>query len=79
MIDLLSQAAERLAAPGTIGLIVIAIIVFPVIVLIIASMFGSPRTFRVPGLFIGSFILLVVTIILGFAAFGVLLGFIVPQ
>jgi len=61
------------------GLILMAIIVIPVIVLIIASILSAPRTFRVPGLFIGSLVLLMGVIILGFAIFGVILGFIVPQ
>ncbi len=74
-----AQVAEESTAPGTIGLIVLAIIVGPVIILTIISMFGAPRTFRVPGLFIGSLVLLMGAIILGFAIFGVILGFIVPQ
>ncbi len=73
------QMAEEPTASGTIGLIVLAIIVGPVIVLTIASMFGAPRTFRIPGLFIGSLVLLIAAIILAFAIFGELLGFIIPQ
>ena len=74
-----TQAAEGLAATDKIGFIVLAIIVGPVIVLTIASIFGKPRTFRVPGLFIGSLILLIGAIILSFAISSALLGFIVPQ
>ncbi len=73
-----SQGAEGLAASGKIGFVVLAIIVGPVIVLTIASIFSKPRTFRVPCLFIGSLILLVVAILFSFAMSGVLLGFIVP-
>ena len=73
-----AQASEGLAAPDTIGFIVLAVIVGPVVVLIIASMFGAPRTFRVPGLLMGSLILLIGAMILGFAISGVVLGFIVP-
>ena len=73
MMDLMFQML------GEIGLIVIAIIVLPVIVLTTASVFGAPRTFRVPGLFVGSLVLLVGAIIIGFAILGALLGFIVPQ
>ena len=73
------QVAEGFAAPDKIGFIVLAIIVGPVIALTIAAIFGRPRTFRVPGLFIGSLILLIVAIILSFAVSSVLLGFIIPQ
>ncbi len=74
-----TEAVEGLAASDTIGFIVLAIILGPVIVLTIASIFGAPRTFRIPGLFIGSIILLLGALISGFAIIGVLLGFIVPQ
>ncbi len=79
MIDLLLQVAEWLTAPDTLGLIVIALIVGPVIVLIIIAMLDTPGTFRVPGLFIGSLILIFGARISGFAIASVLLGFIVPQ
>jgi len=62
-----------------IGLLLMAIIVVPVITLIVAFVLGSPGTLRVPGLFIGSLILQIGIIIISFAIFGVLLGFIVPQ
>ena len=74
-----AQVAEEPTASTTIGYIVLAIIVGPVIVLAIASMFGGPRTFRIPGLFVGSLVLLVGAIIVAFAIFSALLGFIVPQ
>ncbi len=74
-----AETAEGFAASGRIGFIVLAIILSPVILLTIAAIFGTPRTLRVPGLFIGSLILLFSAIILGFAASSVLLGFIVPQ
>ena len=73
-----TQVAEEFTASGTIGFIVLAIVVVPVVALTIASMLGSPRTFRVPGLLIGSLILLIGATILGFAISSVLLGFIVP-
>ncbi len=83
MIELLSNLAlsvgNWMATPDNIGFIVLAIIVGPVIMLTIAAMFGAPRTFRVPGLFLGSLILLVSAIILSFAASSALLRFIVPQ
>ncbi len=73
------QVAEGPTTSGTIGFIVLAIIVGPVILLSIAAIFGSPRTFRVPGLFIGSIVLLLGVLISGFAIISVLLGFIVPR
>ena len=74
-----ASATGDITESGTIGFIVLAVIVSPVIVLTIAAMFGSPRTFRVPGLFLGSVILLIGAIIASFAASSVLLKFIVPQ
>ncbi len=74
-----SETTDGLGASDTIGFIVLAIIVGPVILLTIAAIFGAPRTFRVPGLFIGSLILLFTAIIFSFAISSVLLGFIVPQ
>ena len=71
--------AEEFTASGTIGFIVLAIIVGPVIIITIAAMFGRPRTFRVPALFMGSVILLIGATLLGFAISSILLGFIVPQ
>jgi hypothetical protein len=79
MIDLLLQVVERFTASGNIGFTLMAIIVGPVIVIIIASVFGTPRTFRVPGLFLSSLIVLIGALIAGFAIFGLLLGFVVPQ
>ncbi len=66
-------------ASGMIGFVVLAIIVGPVVLLTIAAMFGAPRNFRVPALFLGSLVLLVGAIIVSFAAVGVLLKFVVPQ
>ena len=73
-----APVTEGPTAPDTIGFIVLAIIIGPVIILTIASMFGTPRTFRLPGLFLGSVILLIGAMVLGFAILGALLGFIVP-
>lgn len=64
---------------GTIGFIVLAVILGPVIMLTVAAMFGKPRTFRVPGLFLGALILLIGSIIISFAVSGMLLKFLVPQ
>ena len=74
-----NAVAGEFSGSGTIGFVVLAVIVSPVILLTLAAMFGSPRNFRVPGLFLGSLILLVGTLIGFFAAANVLLGFIVPQ
>ncbi len=92
MIDLLfrlsnlTAPASAFATPaaddptsGTIGFIVLGIIVGPVIILTIASMLGHPRTFRIPGLFMGALILLIGGMVLSFLAVGILLKFIVPQ
>lgn len=74
-----ASMADRQTMSGRIGFIVLAIIVGPVIILTIASMLGHPRTFRIPGLFMGSLILLIGAIVFSFAAVSILLSFIVPQ
>lgn len=89
MIDLFSQltagivpvnaVAEEFSGSGTIGFVVLSIIVGPVILLTLAAMFGSPRNFRVPGLFLGSVVLLIGALIGFFAAASLLLKFVVPQ
>ncbi len=61
-----------------IGFILMGIIAVPVIVLVIASIFSAPRTFRVPGLFISSLILLFGIVVVVFAVFGMVLGFFFP-
>ncbi len=60
-----------------IGLLLMVVIVVPVIGLIIASIFGNLRT-KIPGLFIGSLILLIGAFILALAVGGAILGLIVP-
>ena len=74
-----AQEAEEFSGAGTIGFVVLAVIVGPVVMLTLAAMFGAPRNFRVPGLFLGALILLIGALIGGFAIGGRLLGFIVPQ
>lgn len=74
-----AEVSDRQTMSGNIGFVVLAIIVGPVIILTIASMLGHPRTFRIPGLFIGSMILLISAIISSFAAAGMLLKLIIPQ
>lgn len=73
------QAGVGFLAPDLIGFVVLAIIVVPVILITMVSIFSPPRTFKIPGLFLGSLILLVGALISGFAIFGFLLGFIVPN
>lgn len=76
--NFIGQIMYELTAPENIGFIVIAIIVSPVVVITIASIFSGPRKFRVPALFIGSVVLLVGTILAGFALISILLKFIIP-
>ncbi len=76
---LAAQAGEEPAASAPIGFIVLAIIVGPVLLLTIAAVIESPKTSRIPELFIGSVILLVGAIISSFAAVSLLLKFIIPQ
>lgn len=73
------QAGGGFLAPDLIGFVVLAIIVVPVILITMVSIFSPPRKFKIPGLFLGSLILLIGALISGFAIFGFLLGFIVPN
>lgn len=72
-----AQVLGSLTEPGRIGFTVLAIIVGPVVLLTIASIFSGPRTFRIPSLFLGSLIVIIVVIILSFAIGGRVLGFII--
>lgn len=74
-----ASAGEGTAAAVPIGFIVLAIIVGPVLLLTIAAVIESPKTSRIPELFIGAAVLLVGAIIASFAAVSALLKFIVPQ
>ncbi len=62
-----------------IGFVIMAIIGIPITILITAAIFEAPRTFRIPGLFLGSIILMVGGFIAAFAVISMLLKFIVPQ
>jgi hypothetical protein len=65
--------------PGAIGYVVLGLIVIPVVVLVASAIFGSPRNTRVPGLFLICMGLLVSATVVGFAAFGALLGLVFPK
>ncbi len=62
-----------------IGIVLMTVIVTPVLAVIIAAIFTTPRTFRVPALLIGELVLSTAIIIFSFAAFSALLGLIVPE
>ncbi|MDO8687913.1 MAG: hypothetical protein Q7K41_04925 [Dehalococcoidales bacterium] len=74
-----AEGAAEFSGSGTIGFIVLAIIIGPVVLLTLAAMFGAPRNFRIPGLFVGSVILLIGGLVASLAVIGRLLQFIVPQ
>ena len=61
-----------------IGFIVLAAIISPVVLIILISIFSAPRTFKVPGLFLGSLILIFSILIVNFAMIGLLLMYVVP-
>jgi len=65
--------------PGAIGYVVIGLIVVPVVVLVMSAILGAPRNTRVPGLFLACVGLLISATIVGFAAFGALLGLVFPK
>ncbi len=74
-----AQEAVPFSGSGTIGFVVLGIIVGPVVLIILAAMLGAPRNFRIPGLFISSVILLIGGLVASLAIIGRLLQFIVPQ
>ena len=65
--------------PDMIGFVVLALIAVPVIVLVSSAMFAAPRNTKVPLLFLASVGILVSATIVGFAAFGALLGLVFPK
>lgn len=83
MIELLSNLAlsvgNWMATPDNIGFIVLAIIVTPVLTLTTIALFNPLKASRIPGLFLGSVVVLIGFVLLSFALFGALLKFIVPQ
>ncbi len=74
----LAQTVEESTSSVPLGFIVLSIIIGPVIVFTLAAMFGRPREFRVPGLFLGSVVLLIGSMIAGFFIIGNLLKFVIP-
>ncbi|MBI4296776.1 MAG: hypothetical protein HY667_06635 [Chloroflexi bacterium] len=72
------QTLEESTSSMPIGFVVLSIIVGPVIVFTLAAMFGHPRQVRVPGLFIGSVVLLIGSMVAGFFVIGNLLEFVIP-
>jgi len=77
--DLIAKFAEAISAPNTIGILVIAIIVVPVFALTVISILEPPRSLKIPILFLGSLILFTVIIVVAFAAFSSLLGFVIAS
>jgi hypothetical protein len=73
-----SEAAVGIP-PSMIGFVVLALIGIPVIALILSAIFGSPRNSRVPALFLGAVAVLISATIIGFAAFGAMLGLVFPK
>ena len=74
------NASTAPASPAVpIGFVVLAVILTPVVTLVLISMFGHPRNLRIPALFVGGFVLLMGTLVFGFAALSFVLKFFVPQ
>ncbi|OGO40283.1 MAG: hypothetical protein A2147_00615 [Chloroflexi bacterium RBG_16_57_8] len=76
----LAESAEQTVGipPSMIGFVVLALILVPVVVLISSAIFGAPRNSRVPALFLAAVVILISVTIIGFAAFGSLLGLVFP-
>lgn len=65
--------------PNMIGFVVLALIAIPVVVIIMAAILGAPRNSRIPALFLASVVAMIGGTIVGFAAFGAVLGLLFPQ
>ena len=78
-INILMTVAEESTSPEKIGFVVLAIIIGPVIILTLAAVTGKPRTITIPALFLGSVVMFIGAMVIGFAIIGVVLKFIVPQ
>ncbi len=60
------------------GFIVLSIVITPVLVITLLAMLVAPRTFRLPGLFLTSVVLLISAVVSSFALASWVLGFFVP-
>lgn len=74
-----AEATHGTVGSDEIGIIVMAVILSPVVVISAAAIFDSPRTFRVPALFVGAVVGLIGAMVAAVAAFGAVLKLIVPQ
>jgi hypothetical protein len=61
-----------------IGYIVMGLIILPLAVLGIASVFEEPRTIKIAAQFTGAFFALMAAMLLGFLLIGIVMSFIVP-
>ena len=61
-----------------IGFVIMGLILIPLFILMIASAFGPQSSPKVSLMFTGAFLLQIIVILVGFAIFGAILGFIVP-
>ncbi len=62
-----------------IGYIVMGLIIGPLAVLMLASVFEAPRTGKIALQFTAVFLGLITAMILGFVLIGIVMGFIVPK
>jgi hypothetical protein len=63
----------------TIGVVLVfGIILMPVVILVLASIFGKPRNFRVTGIFLGLFAALMLGGLVGMWLFTKLIGLLMP-
>jgi Na+-translocating ferredoxin:NAD+ oxidoreductase RnfA subunit len=74
-----AQVTEGAIPSDKIGFVVLGVILGPVFLLTLAAMIERPRKSRIPELFLGSFILLISAMVIGFAVIGFALKFVVPQ
>ena len=61
-----------------IGLVIMGLILVPLFVLMIASAFGRQGSPKVAAMFTGSFLLLIIAMVIGMFVFAFIMGLIVP-
>lgn len=74
-----AEGSEDITSWLKIGYVVLSIIVAPVIILFIASLFSHPRIYRIQVIHFGVLIFLAGALIAGFAIIGWVLKFFIPQ
>jgi hypothetical protein len=62
-----------------IGLILMALILVPLLAIMVASVLIPPRSYKIPAMFTGAFVLQIIAMIIGFIIIAFILGLVIPQ